>query len=131
VPNEVLPSLTVALDDREAAVRGAGVSALGELGAGGIGPLHGALKHRHADVRAAAVRTVALVDSLSDPVTTIGPSLADPDATVRAEAVQALGRAGEAARGAADAIKRLAESDPSAEVRAAAAAALERVAPPR
>jgi HEAT repeat protein len=120
---EAAPALLQALADRDPDVRAAAARSLGRLGAGEAA---GSLVHAlvgNAVPRAIAFR--AVLDVGANALPDVRRLAGDPDADVRAAAVELLGWIGDASD---DELLIEAVGDPAAEVRARAAAALGRLA---
>lgn len=130
LPSEVLPVLGRALDDADAQVRATVVHALADVGSPAMSALRGALRHRDGRVRATAVQVIITVpEQQADAIAAIIPLLDDTDVTVRTHAVQALGAMGSMAGAARERLTRIAERDPSPEIRELAKRALEDLGP--
>lgn len=118
------PRLVEALDHHAALVREAAASGLGRLGKGGKGALSAALSSSTASVRAMAV-VAAAGSTDADAFRLLARGLADPDEAVRLTAVAAPFAAQvpmtSRRKEFVGELERLAASDPSAEVRNAAA----------
>lgn len=117
-----VPALLVALEDRDRSVRAAAARSLGRLSApDGVEPLLRALVLREIPHVTAAHALLAIGEEALPGLTELA---ADPDADVRANAIELIGLLGDASEGPGLA-KHL--RDPSAEVRAKAARALGRL----
>ncbi|MBI1737183.1 MAG: HEAT repeat domain-containing protein [Candidatus Rokubacteria bacterium] len=127
-PGPFVPLIAASLEDRETVVRVAAVRALREVGAPALMAMREALRHDDPGVRAAAAdAVVAIAPSRPEAVTAVLPLLDDAEASVRASTVRALASLGADARGALPVLGRLADGDPSPDVRALAKRAVESI----
>lgn len=124
-PVDVLPVLGTALDDPESRVRVLAVESIGEAGVPAMAALRGALRHRDPGVRAMAVLVIIGVPEQQPvAIAAIIDVLDDGDTAVRTNAVHVLGSMGPLATQARERLARVAEQDPSPEIRELAKRAL-------